>query len=72
MSLVWRRMKIVPVRLAKPPIGKKFRLAPPNVKAAESRLDTIISGSSMPSKYDRCEKANANVALRSSVRSCVI
>ncbi len=61
-------MKIVPVRLAKGPIGKKFRFAPPKVNAAESRLAAISSGSSMPSRYERCENANASVALRSSLR----
>lgn len=65
-------MKIVPVRLAQAPIGKKFRLAPPNVSAGESRLAWITSGSSSPSRYERCEKANARVALRSSLRSWAI
>jgi hypothetical protein len=50
MSLVWRRMKIVPVRLAKPPIGKKFKLAPPKVNADDRRLAAISSGSSIPSR----------------------
>ncbi|COY19450.1 Uncharacterised protein [Mycobacterium tuberculosis] len=65
-------MKIAPVRLAQAPIGKKFRFAPPKVSAGESRLARIASGSSIPSKYERCENANARVALRSSLRSCVI
>jgi hypothetical protein len=50
MSLVCRRMKIAPVRLAHAPNGKKFMFAPPYVSAGVSRFAMIASGNSMPSR----------------------